>query len=74
LIELPLGCLILISSAVLTKANTPIQAGKKHTSFMQYFSGAFFCYSNNRFMMQDEFQASVSDKEFKARMKKKEMR
>jgi adenine-specific DNA glycosylase len=74
LIEFPPGCLILIPSAVLTHANTPIQAGEKRASFTQYCAGALFRYVDNRFMTQDEFQASVSNEEFKAKMKEKETR
>ncbi|KAJ2933959.1 hypothetical protein H1R20_g3123, partial [Candolleomyces eurysporus] len=74
LVEFPPGCLILIPSAVLTHANTPIQVGEMRASFTQYCAGALFRYVDNNFMTQDEFRASVTGEEFEAKMKEKETR
>ncbi|KAJ2914179.1 hypothetical protein MD484_g6247, partial [Candolleomyces efflorescens] len=74
MIEFPPRCLILIPSAVLTHANTPIQEGESRASFTQYCAGALFRYVDNKFMTQDELQASVTKEEFEAKMKEKETR
>jgi hypothetical protein len=74
LIEFPPGCLILLPSAVLTHANTTIQTGEVRASFTQYAAGGLFRYVDNGFQTQDELQASVSEEEFRAKMKRKETR
>ncbi|KAJ3520526.1 hypothetical protein NMY22_g12719 [Coprinellus aureogranulatus] len=55
-IKFPPGATILLSSATVTHANTPVQPGKKRLSFTQYVSGALFCYIDNGFRTKATFE------------------
>ncbi|KAJ3503852.1 hypothetical protein NMY22_g18107 [Coprinellus aureogranulatus] len=56
IIEFPPGCLILLPSAVVTHANTPVQADETRVSFTQYTPGALFRYVDNGFRTLAKFR------------------
>ncbi|KAJ2921641.1 hypothetical protein H1R20_g15452, partial [Candolleomyces eurysporus] len=58
LIEFPAGAIILIPSATLIHANTPVQPGERHISFTQY------CAEED----PDGFEAMMKEKEDRWRM------
>jgi hypothetical protein len=60
-IEFPAGSLILLPSATVTHANTPIQEGEMRQSFTQYTPGGLFRYYDNGF--RTESQLFEQDKE-----------
>ncbi|KAJ2920035.1 hypothetical protein MD484_g256, partial [Candolleomyces efflorescens] len=74
LVEFPVGCTILIPSAVITHANTAIQPGETRASFTQYCAGGLFRFVDNGFQTQGQLQASVSEEEFRRRMEEKKTR
>ncbi|KAJ2923660.1 hypothetical protein H1R20_g13435, partial [Candolleomyces eurysporus] len=73
LIEFPAGAIILIPSATLIHANTPVQPGERCISFTQYCAGGLFRYVDNGFRTEGEF-AEEYPEGFEAMMKEKEDR
>ncbi|KAJ2936881.1 hypothetical protein H1R20_g216, partial [Candolleomyces eurysporus] len=57
LIEFPAGAIILIPSATLVHANTPVQPGERRISFTQFCAGGLFRYADNGFRTEDQFKA-----------------
>ncbi|KAJ3499198.1 hypothetical protein NMY22_g19534 [Coprinellus aureogranulatus] len=55
-IEFPPGTTILLPSATVTHANTPVQPGETRLSFTQYVSGALFRYVDNGFRTKATFE------------------
>ena len=55
-IEFPAGSLILIPSATLVHANTPVQSNEVRMSFTQYTPGALFRYVDNGFRVERVFK------------------
>ncbi|KAJ2917968.1 hypothetical protein MD484_g2469, partial [Candolleomyces efflorescens] len=71
LLEFPIGCVVLIPSAVLTHANAAIRSGETRASFTQYCAGGLFRFVDNDYQTQAQLQASVSEEEFRVRMEQK---
>lgn len=53
-VEFPPGALILLPSATVTHANTPIRDGETRQSFTQYTPGGLFRYYDNGFRTESE--------------------
>jgi hypothetical protein len=73
IIEFPAGSLILLPSATLLHANTPVQIGEARASFTQYTPGGNFRYAENGFRSETEILQQDKE-EYKAMQKKKKMR
>jgi hypothetical protein len=71
IIEFPAGALILLPSATLTHANTPVQDSKVHTSFTQYLAGGLFWYVDNGFPTETQLLAMDKDAYWQAMESKK---
>ncbi|PPR06008.1 hypothetical protein CVT24_004720 [Panaeolus cyanescens] len=72
-IEFPPGCVILIPSALLNHANTPLQPGERRMSFTQFCAGGIFRFIENGF--RTEKQLKKDDKKtYEEMMKAKEGR
>ena len=54
-IEFPPGALILLPSATITHANTPVSAHEMRVSFTQYMPGALCRYVDNGFRTQEKY-------------------
>ncbi|PPQ84225.1 hypothetical protein CVT24_004612, partial [Panaeolus cyanescens] len=55
-IEFPPGCVILIPSALLNHANTPLQAGERRMSFTQFCAGGIFRFIENGFCTEKQLK------------------
>ncbi|KAF8209351.1 hypothetical protein K438DRAFT_1493045, partial [Mycena galopus ATCC 62051] len=55
-IEFPTGALILIPSATLSHSNVPVQQGDKCASFTQFSAGCLFCFVDNGFRTEQQFE------------------
>ncbi|KAH6870861.1 hypothetical protein BKA70DRAFT_1242183 [Coprinopsis sp. MPI-PUGE-AT-0042] len=72
-IEFPAGSLILIPSATLTHANTPVQDGEVRLSFTQFSAGGLFRYVDNGFWTEtalliqdkDAYWQAIEDKKLR---------
>ncbi|KAJ7757888.1 hypothetical protein B0H16DRAFT_1662364 [Mycena metata] len=58
-IEFPLGCTILITSAAIYHSNIPIAPGETRYSFTQYTAGGLFCWVEREFMSEQDYWAKL---------------
>lgn len=72
-IEFPPGSLILLPSATITHANTPIQDGETRQSFTQYTPGGLFRYYDNGFRTESQL-FEEDEEEYWRVMEQKETR
>ncbi|PPR06239.1 hypothetical protein CVT24_000895, partial [Panaeolus cyanescens] len=73
IIEFPPGCVVLIPSALLNHANTPLQPGERRMSFTQFCAGSIFRFIENGF--RTEKQLKKDDKKmYEEMMRAKEGR
>jgi hypothetical protein len=71
IIEFPAGTLVLLPSATLIHANTPIQSGECRASFTQYTAGGIFLYIENGFCTETELRVKHKAKYKEMQEKKK---
>ncbi|RXW18566.1 hypothetical protein EST38_g7287 [Candolleomyces aberdarensis] len=72
-IEFPAGAIILIPSATLTHANTPVQPGERRISFTQFCAGGLFRFVDNGFRTEQDFEREDPEG-YEKMMKEKEGR
>ena len=62
-IDFPPGSTVLLPSALIKHSNTPIQAGEKRYSIIQYAAGGLFRWVEHGFMSENDWEAKVSNEE-----------
>lgn len=62
-VEFPAGATILFPSAVLLHSNVNVRPEETRYSFTQFSAGAFFRFIDNKYMLQEPFEASLSEQE-----------
>ncbi|KAJ6447958.1 hypothetical protein C8R45DRAFT_850595, partial [Mycena sanguinolenta] len=72
-IELPLGALILLPSAMIAHSNVPVADGEERISFTQFTAGGLFRYVDNGFRTQEQL-ADEDRVEYERLMQLKESR
>lgn len=73
-VEFPPGSTILLPSAVIAHSNVRISHDETRYSFAQYTAGGLFRWVENKFQLQADYHASLSDEELAAAMKRNEDR
>lgn len=69
--EFPSGSTILIPSACITHANTPIQEGETRYSFTQFAGGGLFRWVEHGFQCEESFQGGMTEDECQLEQEKR---
>ncbi|KDR65549.1 hypothetical protein GALMADRAFT_32693, partial [Galerina marginata CBS 339.88] len=73
-IEFPPGSTILLPSAVVAHSNVPVSKSETRYSFAQYTAGGIFRWVENKFQLQADYHASLSEEERARAMARNEAR